>query len=153
MQWPALIHSVAQLNVSHGIIYKKYKFISAKLTMGERQLRSRTMATGVEAALQDSESCHDSRELVRNIAESETLGNKRSNTQIEVQIGGEEEQSPDNHVNNPEESDDNIVMFSKQLERLMESVREGFDNLKSEIHSNNIKLAENFNAKIQAENS
>jgi hypothetical protein len=34
----------------------------------------------------------------------------------------------------------------------MESVREGFDNLKSKIHSNNTKLAENFNAKIQAEN-
>jgi hemerythrin-like domain-containing protein len=44
-------------------------------------------------------------------------------------------------------------MFSKQLERLMESVREGFDNLKSEIHSNNAKFAENLNAKIQAENS
>jgi hypothetical protein len=35
----------------------------------------------------------------------------------------------------------------------MESVREGFDNLKSEIHSDNTKLAENLNAKIQAENS
>ena len=33
----------------------------------------------------------------------------------------------------------------------MESVREGFDNLKSEIHSDNTKLAENLNAKIQAE--
>jgi hypothetical protein len=42
-------------------------------------------------------------------------------------------------------------MFSKHLERFMESVREGFDNLKSEIHSNNTKLAENLNAKIQAE--
>jgi hypothetical protein len=35
----------------------------------------------------------------------------------------------------------------------MESVREVFDNLKSEIHSNNTKLAENLNTKIQAENS
>ena len=35
----------------------------------------------------------------------------------------------------------------------MENVREGFDNLKSEIHSNNTKLAENLNVKIQAENS
>jgi hypothetical protein len=120
--------------------------------MGERQLRSRTMATGAEAAPRDSESSHDRRELVCNIAEGETLENIRSNAQIEVQIGGEEEQSPDNHVNNPEKSDDNIVMFSKKLERFMESVREGSDNLKSEIHSNNIKLAENLNAKIQAEN-
>jgi dsDNA-specific endonuclease/ATPase MutS2 len=42
-------------------------------------------------------------------------------------------------------------MFSKQLEKFMESVRERFDNLKSEIHSDNTKLAENLNAKIQAE--
>jgi len=121
--------------------------------MGERHLGSRSMATGMEATPRDSESCHDSRELVCNIAEIETLGNKESNAQIEVQIGGEEEQSPDNQANNPEKSDGNIVMFSKQLERFMESVREGFDNLKSEIHSNNTKLAENLNAKIQAENS
>ena len=76
-----------------------------------------------------------------------------SNAQIEVRIDGEEEQSPNNQVNNPEKSDDNIVMFSKQLERFMESVKEGFDNLRSEIHSSNTKLAENVNAKIQAENS
>ena len=88
-----------------------------------------------------------------NIAEIETLGNKVINAQIEVQIGCEEEPSLDNQVNNPEKSDDNIAMFSKQLQRFMESVREGFDNLKSEIHSNNTKLEENLNAKIQAENS
>ena len=88
-----------------------------------------------------------------NIAETETLRNKGSNAQIEVQIGGEEEQSPNNQVNNPEKSDDNIVMFSNQLEKCMESVRKGFDYLKSEIHSDNTKLAENVNAKIQAENS
>jgi hypothetical protein len=87
------------------------------------------MTTGVEAAPRDSESCHDSRELLCNIAETETLGNKGSNAQIEVQIGGEEEQSPDNQVNNPEKSDDNIVMFSKLLERFMESVRESFGKL------------------------
>ena len=34
----------------------------------------------------------------------------------------------------------------------MESVRESFDNLKSEIHSDKTKLAKNFNAEIQAEN-
>ena len=62
-------------------------------------------------------------------------------------------QSPDHQVNNPEKSGDNIAIFSKQLERFMESVREGFDNLKSEIHGDNAKLAENLNAKIQAENS
>jgi hypothetical protein len=54
--------------------------------MGEGQLISRSMATGVEAAPRDPESCHDSRELVCNIAEIETLGNKGSNAQIEVQI-------------------------------------------------------------------
>ena len=37
--------------------------------MGERQLRSQRMATGVEAAPRDSKSCHDIRELVCNIAE------------------------------------------------------------------------------------
>jgi len=36
--------------------------------MGERQLRSRSMATA-EAAPRDSESCHDIRELVCNTAE------------------------------------------------------------------------------------
>jgi len=60
---------------------------------------------------------------VCNIAEIETLRNKESNSQIEVQISCEEEQSPDNHVINGEKSDDNIVMFSKQLERFRESVR------------------------------
>jgi hypothetical protein len=86
---------------------------------------------------------------VCNIAEIEILGNKGSNAHIEVQIGGEEQQSPDNQVNNPEKSDDNIVMFSKQLERFMGSVRKGFDNLKSEIHSDNTKLAENLNVKYR----
>jgi chaperonin cofactor prefoldin len=38
-------------------------------------------------------------------------------------------------------------VFSKQLERFTESVRERFDNLKSEIHSDNTKLAENLNVK------
>jgi gas vesicle protein len=70
-----------------------------------------------------------------------------------VQIGGDIQQSPDHQVNNPEKSDDNSAVFSKQLERFMESVRERFDNLKSEIHSDNTKLTENLNAKIQAENS
>jgi len=35
----------------------------------------------------------------------------------------------------------------------MESVREGCDNLRLEIHSDNTKLAETLNAKIQEENS
>jgi len=121
--------------------------------MGERQLRSRSMATGVEAAPRDSESCHKSRELGYNIAENETLGNKESNAQIDIQIDGEEEQSPDNQFNNPEKSVYHIAMFSKQLGKFMESVKKGFNNLRSEIHSNNTKLAENLNAKIQAENS
>jgi hypothetical protein len=131
----------------------RHKLNSAKLTMRERQLRSRSMAIGIEAAPRDSESCHDSGELGYNVAENENLGNKGSNAQIEVQIDGEEEQSPDNQVNNPEKSDDNIVMFPKRLERFMESVKKGFDDLKSEIHSSNTKLAENLNVKIQVENA
>ena len=70
--------------------------------MRERRLRSRNIVTAVEAAPRDSESYHDSRELGYNFAENETLGNKGSNTQIEIQIGDEEEQSSDNQVNNPE---------------------------------------------------
>jgi hypothetical protein len=121
--------------------------------MAERQLRSRSMATGVEAAPRGAESYRDSRELGCNIAESETLGDKESNAQIEAQIVGEKEQAPDNQVKNPEESDDHIAIFAKQFERFMESVREGFDNLKSEIHSDNTKLAKTLITKIQVENS
>jgi hypothetical protein len=111
------------------------------------------MAIGGEAAQRDSKSCHDSGELGYNVAENETLGFKESNAQIDIQVDGEEEQSPDNQVNNPEKLDDNIVMFSKQLEQFMESVRKGFDSLRSEIHSDNTQLAEKLNAIIQAENS
>jgi hypothetical protein len=84
--------------------------------MGERQLRIRSWATGVEAAPLESESNHDSRELWCNVAESETTGNKESNAQIEVQIGDEEEQSPDDQVNNPDKSDVNIAVFSRVLD-------------------------------------
>ena len=45
--------------------------------MGERQLRSRSMATGVEAAPRDSESCHDSRELGYNVAENKNPRKQR----------------------------------------------------------------------------
>jgi hypothetical protein len=41
-------------------------------------------------------------------------------------------------------------MFSKQLERFMKRVREGFDNFEMEIHSDNSKLIENLNTKTQA---
>jgi hypothetical protein len=81
--------------------------------MGERQLRSRSLATGVEIAQRDSESYHDSRELDCNVAENESLGNKEINTQIEVQINSEEEQSPDDQVNNPDKSDDKTAMVSR----------------------------------------
>jgi hypothetical protein len=53
----------------------------AKLIVTERQLRNGSVATGVEAAPLNSESCHDSTELDCNVAGSETLGNKESNTQ------------------------------------------------------------------------
>jgi predicted HNH restriction endonuclease len=121
--------------------------------MAEGQLRSRGMTTGFETAPRDSESCNNNKELGCNIAENETLGNKEGNAQIEMQRGGEKQQSPDDQVNNPVKSNDNILMSSKQLERIMQSVREGFDNLRSEIHTDSTKLAENLNAKIQAEHS
>ena len=70
-----------------------------------------------------------------------------------MQTGGQEEQSLDDQVKNPEKSDDNIAIFSKQLEKCMEVVREGFDNLTLEIHNDNTKLTETLNAKLQAENS
>lgn len=75
--------------------------------------------------------------------------------QTELQIGDAEEQSTDDLVCNPEKPDENIPLFSKQLERFMEIVMEGFDNLNSKIHSENSNLAENLKAtsKIQAENS
>ena len=60
--------------------------------MAEGQLRIRSLATGVEAAPRDSESVHESRELVRTIAGIETQGNRENSAQIEVQIGGQEEQ-------------------------------------------------------------
>jgi hypothetical protein len=49
--------------------------------MAERLLRNRSVATGVEAAPLDSESCRDNTELDCNVAGSETLGNYGSNTQ------------------------------------------------------------------------
>jgi len=119
--------------------------------VAERQLSSRSLATAVEAAPRDSGSFHRDRELKCNIAGIETHGNGENNAQIEVQIGGQEEQTPDKQVNNPQKSDDKIAVFSKQLQIFMKSVREGFDNLRSEIHSDNNKLAETLNAKIKAE--
>jgi hypothetical protein len=48
--------------------------------MAERQLRNRNVATGVEAVPLDSESCRDCTDLDCNVAGSETLRNKESNT-------------------------------------------------------------------------
>jgi len=121
--------------------------------MAERHLSSLSLATGFEAALRSSESFHEGRELLCNITGIETQGNRGNNAQTEVQRGGQEEQSPGNQVKNPENSDDNIPMFSKQLERFVESDREGFDSLRLKTHSDNTKLEETLNAKIQAENS
>jgi hypothetical protein len=44
--------------------------------MTERQLITRSMVTGVDAARRDSESCRDSKKLECNVAENETVGNK-----------------------------------------------------------------------------
>jgi len=46
-----------------------------------RQLRNRSVATGVEAVPLDSEYCRDSTELDCNVAGSGTLRNKKSITQ------------------------------------------------------------------------
>jgi hypothetical protein len=54
---------------------------TAKLIMAERQLRNRSVATGVEAVPLNSESCGDSTELDCNVAGSGTLRNKESDTQ------------------------------------------------------------------------
>jgi hypothetical protein len=140
--------------------------------MSERQLRNRSMVTGVEIVSQVSESYRESRELDCNISENDSVRNKEVNSEIEIHIGGEEEQSPDDQVNNRDKSDDNTAMFSNHLERFMERVMKSFDNLQSKIqsdnaklveksfdklqskiHSDNAKLVENLNAKIGAENS
>jgi hypothetical protein len=44
--------------------------------MAERQLRNHSVATGVEAAPLDSESCRVSTELDCNVVGCETLGNR-----------------------------------------------------------------------------
>jgi exonuclease VII large subunit len=44
-------------------------------------------------------------------------------------------------------------MFSRQLERFVETVMKSFDNMQSKIHSDISKLIEHVNAKIEAENS
>jgi hypothetical protein len=54
--------------------------------------------------------------------------------QTELKIGDAEEQSTDNQVYKPEKSDDNIPVFSKQLEKFMEIDMKGFDILNSKIH-------------------
>jgi predicted transcriptional regulator len=52
-----------------------------------------------------------------------------------VQIGDFEEQIPDNRFNNFQKADDNITMFTKQLEIIKEIVMKGYDNLNWKIHS------------------
>lgn len=54
--------------------------------------------------------------------------------QTELQIGDAEEQSTDNQFINLAKPDENIPMFSKQLEKFMEIDMKGFDNLNSKIH-------------------
>jgi hypothetical protein len=112
--------------------------------MAGRHLRSRSVALEFEAAPRDSESCCNSIGLDCQVTESELLENVGSNTP--------EQQSPDNQVNNPEKSDDNILMYLKQFQSVMESVMKGFGFLNSKIQSENSKLAENLNAKLQADN-
>jgi len=48
--------------------------------MGERQLRCRSLATGVETKPRDSESFLEGRELVCNITGIETQGNREKKT-------------------------------------------------------------------------
>jgi hypothetical protein len=121
------------------------------MIMGERQLRSRSLATVAVAAPQEPELCHDNRELANNSVEMETMNNHESEIQVDVQIDCEAGQSCDNQSNKPDVPDYNFVTLSRQIEKFMESVREGFDTLKSEIQNNNSKLEENLNTKIQGE--
>ena len=60
--------------------------------MAERELWSRSLATGVEAAPRDSEYVHKGRDLVHTITGNETQGDRENKAQTEVQIGGQEEQ-------------------------------------------------------------
>jgi hypothetical protein len=117
---------------------------------GRKQLRS-SLATVVEAAPQEPELCHGNRELASNSVEIETLNNHESEGQVDVQIDCEVGQSYDNQGNKSDVPKYDIVTLSRQIERFMESVREGFGTLKSEIHNNNSKLEENLNTKIQGE--
>jgi hypothetical protein len=120
--------------------------------MTERQLRSRSVTVEVTAASQDLEYCRNNNELDCQVTESERLENEGSNTQFDGQIGNGEQPLLDNQVSNPATSDDNIVMFSEQLQTFMESVMKGFDTLNSKIQSENSILTENLNAKLEAEN-
>src|SRR5215469_834649 len=113
--------------------------------MSERQLRSKNTTTGVEMEAKIADSDNAIGELDNNVVESGSRGNKGSSIQLEIPISDEEQQLPDNQVNNPEKSDDINSMVSKQLDKFMETVMRGFENLQSKIQSDNVKLVENLN--------
>jgi hypothetical protein len=96
----------------------------------ERQLQSRGMATEVEVVANYAESEHNNKEIDSNVSE------------IEVHMGGEDEQSSNNQVNNSEKSDGNFAIFARQIEKFMESVIEGFENFQTKIHNDNRRLVE-----------
>lgn len=118
--------------------------------MSERQLRSKSTTTGVEIESRNAESNSEIRELDLSVTESVSAGGRK---QDEILISNEEKQSPDNQINNPENSDDNTSMFTKQLDKFMETVMMGFENLQSRIQSDNDKLVEKLNNKIESESS
>jgi hypothetical protein len=70
------------------------------MIMGERQLRSRSLATVAEAVPQEPELCHDNRELASNSFEMETLNNHEGEVQVDVQIDCEVGQSCEIRVTN-----------------------------------------------------
>jgi hypothetical protein len=69
-----------KLNANHGLLkfYYIYTLKYLKNNHGRKALRNHSVATEVEAAPLDSESCRDSNELDCNVVGGETLGNKGS---------------------------------------------------------------------------
>jgi hypothetical protein len=91
--------------------------------MAERQLRSRGLVTEGETITNDSEYEQNDNEVGCSLSE------------IEVHVSEEDQRLPNNQDNNTEKSDDSVVvMFTKQLEKFMESVKKGFEDLQTKIH-------------------
>jgi hypothetical protein len=81
-----------------------------------------------------------------------------NSSNVEDKVDGEEiiaeerRQSRGAQVNNPGQDDEETVMPSILLKKVMEMMTRGFDNLQSRIQSENSKLVEDVNSKIESEN-